>query len=57
MQEYGDAFSGAAFHCYAGSVSAQDSFHNAAPSKVREPLNAIAEVIYLFFSGHLFYGM
>ena len=34
MQKYGDAFAGVAFHCYAGSVSGQDTFHNQAPSKV-----------------------
>ncbi|KJA25337.1 glycoside hydrolase family 30 protein [Hypholoma sublateritium FD-334 SS-4] len=33
MGSYADAFTGAAFHCYAGSVSNQDSFHNAYPSK------------------------
>ncbi|PFH48236.1 glycoside hydrolase family 30 protein [Amanita thiersii Skay4041] len=33
MQDAGNAFSGVAFHCYAGSVSNQDSFHNAFPNK------------------------
>ncbi|KAF9485722.1 glycoside hydrolase [Pholiota conissans] len=33
MNSYGSAFSGVAFHCYAGSVSNQDQFHNAFPSK------------------------
>ncbi|KAJ6504441.1 glycoside hydrolase family 30 protein [Mycena vulgaris] len=33
MQSNGAAFDGAAFHCYAGSVSNQDSFHSAFPSK------------------------
>ncbi|KAF7354010.1 Glycoside hydrolase family 30 protein [Mycena venus] len=33
MQADGGAFDGAAFHCYAGSVSNQDSFHTAFPSK------------------------
>jgi len=33
MNSYANAFIGVAFHCYAGSVSNQDSFHNAYPSK------------------------
>ncbi|KAF9531517.1 glucan endo-1,6-beta-glucosidase [Crepidotus variabilis] len=33
MANYGNAFAGVAFHCYEGSVSQQDSFHNAQPSK------------------------
>ncbi|KAH9476350.1 Endo-1,6-beta-D-glucanase [Psilocybe cubensis] len=33
MSSYGSAFSGAAFHCYAGSVGNQDQLHNAYPSK------------------------
>ncbi|KIM38454.1 glycoside hydrolase family 30 protein [Hebeloma cylindrosporum] len=33
MNSYGNAFEGAAFHCYAGSVRNQDIFHNAFPSK------------------------
>ncbi|KAJ6479912.1 glycoside hydrolase family 30 protein [Mycena vitilis] len=33
MQSNGVAFDGVAFHCYAGSVSNQDSFHSAFPSK------------------------
>ncbi|KAJ7290335.1 glycoside hydrolase family 30 protein [Mycena rebaudengoi] len=33
MQSNGAAFDGAAFHCYAGSVANQDSFHSAFPSK------------------------
>ncbi|KAF8595136.1 glycoside hydrolase family 30 protein [Ceratobasidium sp. AG-I] len=33
MQTAGSAFAGAAFHCYEGSVSNQDTFHNAYPSK------------------------
>ncbi|PPR01864.1 hypothetical protein CVT24_001345 [Panaeolus cyanescens] len=33
MNNYGDAFAGVGFHCYAGSVANQDTFHNAHPSK------------------------
>jgi len=33
MNSYGNAYAGAAFHCYAGSVGNQDQFHNAFPSK------------------------
>ncbi|KAF5378899.1 hypothetical protein D9615_006856 [Tricholomella constricta] len=33
MQNAGNSFSGVAFHCYEGSVSGQDTFHNAYPSK------------------------
>ncbi|KAJ6566886.1 glycoside hydrolase family 30 protein [Mycena capillaripes] len=33
MRDDGAAFDGAAFHCYSGSVSNQDSFHSAFPSK------------------------
>ncbi|TFK70756.1 glycoside hydrolase [Pluteus cervinus] len=33
MQSNGSAFAGAAFHCYGGSVSNQDAFHNAYPNK------------------------
>ncbi|KAF8631474.1 hypothetical protein AX15_002387 [Amanita polypyramis BW_CC] len=33
IQAAPDAFSGAAFHCYAGSVSNQQAFHNAFPNK------------------------
>ncbi|KAL5498371.1 hypothetical protein ACEPAH_2513 [Sanghuangporus vaninii] len=33
MQQAGDAFAGVAFHCYAGSVSQQDSFHQQFPTK------------------------
>ncbi|KAF8896227.1 glycoside hydrolase family 30 protein [Infundibulicybe gibba] len=33
MQDAGNSFAGVAFHCYAGTVSNQDSFHNAFPSK------------------------
>ncbi|GLB39559.1 putative glycosyl hydrolase 30 family protein [Lyophyllum shimeji] len=33
MQDAPNAFAGVAFHCYAGSVSNQDAFHNAYPSK------------------------
>ncbi|KAJ8503103.1 hypothetical protein ONZ45_g11150 [Pleurotus djamor] len=33
MQQAGNAFAGAAFHCYGGSVSDQDTFRNAFPSK------------------------
>ncbi|KAL4254382.1 glycosyl hydrolase 30 family protein [Pleurotus pulmonarius] len=33
MQQAGGAFAGVAFHCYAGSVANQDTFHNAFPSK------------------------
>ncbi len=34
MQYAPNAFAGAAFHCYAGSVSKQQSFYNAYPNKV-----------------------
>ncbi|CAL1712943.1 unnamed protein product [Somion occarium] len=33
MQQANSAFAGVAFHCYAGSVSSQDTFHNAFPDK------------------------
>lgn len=33
MQQAGNAFAGAAFHCYEGNVADQDNFHNAYPSK------------------------
>ncbi|TFY64333.1 hypothetical protein EVJ58_g2700 [Rhodofomes roseus] len=33
MKDAGDSFAGAAFHCYAGSVSDQDKFHDAYPDK------------------------
>ncbi|KAG9074193.1 hypothetical protein FRC06_010869, partial [Ceratobasidium sp. 370] len=33
MNAAGSSFAGAAFHCYAGSVANQDTFHNAFPSK------------------------
>ncbi|KAF8638687.1 hypothetical protein AX17_002009 [Amanita inopinata Kibby_2008] len=33
MQDAGSAYAGVAFHCYTGSVSDQDTFHNAYPSK------------------------
>ncbi|KAJ7619448.1 glycoside hydrolase [Roridomyces roridus] len=33
MQAAPDAFDGVAFHCYAGSVSQQDTFHQAYPTK------------------------
>lgn len=33
MNSSGNAYAGVAFHCYAGSVSNQDQFHNAYPSK------------------------
>jgi len=33
MQAAGSAFAGVAFHCYAGGVSGQSTFHNAYPSK------------------------
>ena len=35
MTNAGNAFSGVAFHCYAGDVSQQDTFHNAFPNKVQ----------------------
>ncbi|PPQ98667.1 hypothetical protein CVT26_013813 [Gymnopilus dilepis] len=35
MNSYSSAFSGVAFHCYAGSVSNQAQFHNAWPSKAQ----------------------
>ena len=34
MQYAPNAFTGAAFHCYAGSVSEQQNFYNAYPNKV-----------------------
>lgn len=33
MQQAPDAFTGVAFHCYAGDVTNQDTFHNQFPSK------------------------
>lgn len=33
MQDAGDSFAGAAFHCYAGDVADQDKFHDAYPNK------------------------
>lgn len=33
MQDAGDAFYGVSFHCYAGNVSQQDTFHNQFPQK------------------------
>ncbi|KAI0789818.1 glycoside hydrolase [Abortiporus biennis] len=33
MQQASSAFAGASFHCYGGSVSDQDTFHNAFPTK------------------------
>ncbi|KAJ3488425.1 hypothetical protein NLI96_g2859 [Meripilus lineatus] len=33
MQQASSAFAGVAFHCYGGSVSNQDTFHNSYPSK------------------------
>lgn len=33
MDDASSAFSGVAFHCYAGNFTQQDSFHNAFPSK------------------------
>jgi hypothetical protein len=33
IQDAPNAFAGAAFHCYSGDVSEQDTFHNAEPSK------------------------
>ncbi|KAJ7663654.1 glycoside hydrolase superfamily [Mycena rosella] len=33
IQDNGAAFDGVSFHCYAGSVANQDSFHSAFPSK------------------------
>ncbi|KAJ7441552.1 glycoside hydrolase superfamily [Mycena latifolia] len=33
MQDDGGSYDGVAFHCYSGSVSNQDSFHNAFPNK------------------------
>ena len=33
MQQAPDAFAGVAFHCYAGSVSQQDTFHTQFPKK------------------------
>ncbi|OSX61843.1 glycoside hydrolase family 30 protein [Postia placenta MAD-698-R-SB12] len=33
MEDAESAFDGVSFHCYAGSVSDQDTFHNAYPSK------------------------
>jgi hypothetical protein len=36
MQSAPNAFAGAAFHCYAGSVSQQANFVNAYPNKVKD---------------------
>lgn len=33
MEDAGNSFAGVAFHCYAGAVSNQDSFHNSFPTK------------------------
>ncbi len=33
MDDASSAFSGVAFHCYAGNFTQQDSFHNAFPGK------------------------
>ena len=33
MEQASSAFAGVSFHCYSGSVSQQDTFHNAYPSK------------------------
>ncbi|EDR11767.1 glycoside hydrolase family 30 protein [Laccaria bicolor S238N-H82] len=33
MEGTGNSFAGVAFHCYAGAVSNQDSFHNSFPAK------------------------
>lgn len=33
MQQAPNAFAGVAFHCYAGNVAQQDSFHTAFPQK------------------------
>lgn len=33
MQQAPNAFAGAAFHCYAGTVDQQDTFHAAYPQK------------------------
>lgn len=33
MQQASSAFAGVAFHCYAGGVASQDTFHNAFPDK------------------------
>lgn len=33
MQQAPNAFSGVAFHCYSGTDTQQDTFHNAFPSK------------------------
>ncbi|KAJ7106818.1 glycoside hydrolase family 30 protein [Mycena crocata] len=35
MKDAGGSYDGVAFHCYAGSVSNQDSFHDAFPTKAR----------------------
>ena len=33
MQDAPNAFAGVSFHCYSGSVSQQDTFHSAYPTK------------------------
>ena len=33
MEDNGAAFDGVSFHCYAGSVGDQETFHNAYPDK------------------------
>jgi O-glycosyl hydrolase len=35
MKTAGNVFYGVAFHCYAGDVPQQDTFHNAFPNKVQ----------------------
>lgn len=53
MQDAGNSFAGVAFHCYAGAVSNQDSFHNSFPAKVhfgvraRITINSTFQEIYL----------
>jgi hypothetical protein len=43
-----EAFSGASFHCYGGSVSDQNAFHNTFPNKVVTLLNVRRTLLTLY---------
>ena len=47
MEDDASAFAGVAFHCYEGSVSDQDTFHNAFPSTV-----CFLSLFFFFFFNH-----
>lgn len=60
MNSYANAFTGVAFHCYAGSVSNQDLFHNAYPSKVSIRLFSVLRITDSFITvveGYILYRM